>query len=398
MPQLSRRGHTLPESPIRKLVPFAEAAAKRGLEVIKLNIGQPDIQSPPSALKHVRSYDQALVEYSHSAGLAELRKGFRAYYAKLGIELSESQLMVTTGGSEAIQFAMGAVADPGDEVIVPEPLYANYISFAIQSGLSVVPVTSHLSDGFALPSIDRIESLIGPKTRAIVVCNPGNPTGSLYSRSELEQLGELAKKRNLFILSDEVYREFVYDGEKHCSILEIPGLEQHSIVVDSVSKRYSLCGVRIGMLVSRNEDIMHAALKFAQARLSPPTLGQLASLGALEADEAYFAAVLHEYRHRRDVLVDGLLSIPGIRCPRPKGAFYCVAELPVADAEDFARWMLSEFEYEGATLMFAPNEGFYSTPGLGKSEIRLAYVLEEPKLKRAVEVLRHGLHAYAERG
>jgi len=398
MPQLSHRGHRLPESPIRKLVPFAEAAAARGIEVIKLNIGQPDIQSPITAIQSVRRFDEPLVEYTHSAGLAELRKGFRDYYRGLGIELKEHELMVTTGGSEAIQFAFGAIADPGDEVIVPEPLYANYISFAIQAGLEVVPVTSHLSNGFALPSIETIEALVGPKTRAIVVCNPGNPTGSLYSREELEQLRDLALRKDLYILADEVYREFVYDGAQHTSILDIEGLDQHAIVVDSVSKRYSLCGVRIGMLVSRNAAVMQAALKFAQARLSPPSLGQIASLGALEADAAYFARVLDEYRHRRDVLVDGLLSIPGIRCPRPKGAFYAVAELPVPDAEDFARWMLSEFEYEGATLMFAPNEGFYSTPGLGKSEIRLAYVLEEPKLKQAVEVLRHGLQAYAQRG
>ncbi|MBI1315937.1 aminotransferase class I/II-fold pyridoxal phosphate-dependent enzyme [bacterium] len=398
MPQLSHRGHRLPESPIRKLVPYAEAAVARGIEVIKLNIGQPDIQSPKPSIEAVRRFDEPLVEYTHSAGLAELRKGFRDYYLGLRIELKEHELMVTSGGSEAIQFAFGAIADPGDEVIVPEPLYANYISFAIQAGLEVVPVTSHLSNGFALPSIETIEALVGPKTRAIVVCNPGNPTGSLYSRQELEQLRDLALRKDLFILADEVYREFVYDGARHTSILDIEGLDQHAIVVDSVSKRYSLCGVRIGMLVSRNAAVMQAALKFAQARLSPPSLGQIASLGALEADADYFTQVLNEYRHRRDILVDGLLSIPGIRCPRPKGAFYAVAELPVPDAEDFARWMLSEFEYDGATVMFAPNQGFYSTPGLGKSEIRLAYVLEGPKLKQAVEVLRHGLQSYAQRG
>ncbi len=396
MPDLSRKGMLMPESPIRKLVPFAEEAIRNGRKVLHLNIGQPDIATPVSAWDALEKYNEEVLSYSHSAGFIELREGFASYYRKQSIEVNASNIVVTTGGSEAIQFVLGSITDPGDEIIIPEPFYANYNSFAIQSGAQVISISSEIETGFALPPIEAFEEKITSRTKAIMICNPGNPTGYLYSIEELEKLRALVLKHDLFLLADEVYREFVYDGLKHTSILSLEGLENHAIVIDSVSKRYSMCGARIGNVVSRNKLIMDTVLKFAQARLSPPTLAQVASLGALNTPNTYFEEVISEYTLRRNTLVNGLNKIEGVFCPMPKGAFYCVARLPLADAEAFARWMLSEFEYQGHTLMFAPNSGFYSHASMGKNEIRLAYVLEKQKLELAVEVLRYGIEAYKE--
>ena len=384
----------MPESPIRKLVPYAEAASAKGIEVLYLNIGQPDISTPEAARKAVKQFDADVLAYSHSAGMQDLRSGFAEYYRSHGMPVSEEDVLITTGGSEAIQFTLGSITDMGDELIIPEPFYANYNGFSVQSGLQVVPVPSSIENGFALPPIEEFEKKITKRTRAIMICNPGNPTGYLYSEAELEKLREIVQRHDLYLLSDEVYREFTYDGHKHKSILQLEGLGEHAIVLDSVSKRYSMCGARIGCIVSRNKAVISTALKFGQARLSPPTLAQVASLGALQTPESYFEEVLEEYQNRRNTLVAGLESIEGVQCPMPKGAFYCVAQLPVEDTETFAKWLLSEFQWEGKTLMFAPNAGFYSTSGLGKNEVRLAYVLEEEKLRQAVDILRHGLAAY----
>lgn len=384
----------MPESPIRKLVPFSEEAKRKGRQVYHLNIGQPDIHTPQVALDAVKNTNIEVLEYSHSAGFESLRNGIASYYTAQDLPITSDQVIVTTGGSEAILFALGSVMDQGDEIIIPEPFYANYNGFAINAGVQVVPVISRIEDGFALPPIDAFEDHITSKTKAILICNPGNPTGYLYSREELERLKELVLKHDLFLIADEVYREFVYDGARHHSVLALPGLEEHAIVIDSVSKRYSMCGARIGMLVSRNAEVMRTAMKFAQARLSPPTYAQIASEAALQTPAAYFEEVNAEYTRRRNILVDGLNSIPGVFCPKPKGAFYCVAQLPVDDADRFAQWVLSEFEYEGHTVMFAPAGGFYSTPGLGMNQIRLAYVLKEEDLLHAVEVLRRALLQY----
>lgn len=394
MPEISRKGREMPESPIRKLVPYAEAASAKGIEVLYLNIGQPDISTPEAARNAVKEFDADVLAYSHSAGMQDLRRGFAAYYRSHGMPVSEEDILITTGGSEAIQFTLGSITDMGDELIIPEPFYANYNGFSVQSGLQVVPIPSSIGNGFALPPIEEFEKKITKRTRAIMICNPGNPTGYLYSEAELEKLREIVQRHDLYLLSDEVYREFTYDGHKHKSILQLEGLEEHTIVLDSVSKRYSMCGARIGCIVSRNKAVISTALKFGQARLSPPTLAQVASLGALQTPESYFKEVLEEYQNRRNTLVAGLKSIEGVQCPMPKGAFYCVAQLPVEDTETFAKWLLSEFQWEGKTLMFAPNAGFYSTSGLGKNEVRLAYVLEEEKLRQAVEILRYGLAAY----
>jgi len=384
----------MPESPIRKLVPYAEAAIQSGVEVIHLNIGQPDIPTPDEAMNALKQYDEKVLSYSHSAGFESLRAGFARYYTNLGMSIETKNVIVTTGGSEAIQFVLGSIMDAGDEIIIPEPFYANYNGFAIQSGVKVVALPSSIESGFALPPLSDFEKAIGPKTKAIMICNPGNPTGYLYSKAELEKLKEIVLKHDLFLLADEVYREFAYDGLKHTSILSLDGLEQNAIVLDSVSKRYSMCGARIGTIVSKNQAVMSIALKFAQARLSPPTLAQVASLGALSTPDSYFEKVNAEYTHRRNTLVNGLNKIEGVFCPMPKGAFYCVARLPVSDTEAFAKWMLQEFRLDGRTLMFAPNAGFYSSNVLGKDEIRLAYVLKEEKLLLAVEILEKGLRAY----
>ena len=384
----------MPESPIRKLVPYADEARSKGVRVIHLNIGQPDIATPPQVEEAIHKVHIPVLEYSHSAGLVELRKGFADYYRKRGLAVEDRDVLVTTGGSEALLFVFGSIMDQGDEVIIPEPFYANYNGFATNAGVTVVPVNSSIAKGFALPPVQDFEKLITPKTKAILICNPGNPTGYLYTRTELEALRDLALKHDLFIIADEVYREFVYDGKKHISVLELAGLDQHAIVVDSVSKRYSMCGARIGMVVSRNQELMATVLKFAQARLSPPTYAQLASLAALDTPDSYFEEVIHEYDRRRNVLVEGLNAIPGVFCPMPSGAFYCVAELPVYDADAFCAWILREFSLDGETVMMAPASGFYSKPALGRSQVRLAYVLKEEELKKAVKILDAALKAY----
>ncbi len=394
MPVLSKKGQAMPASPIRKLVPFAEAAKKHGVQVIHLNIGQPDIKTPSVALEAIRNISLEVLEYSQSEGPERYRMKLAAYYSRHGIEVAPDQIMVTTGGSEALSFAMGCIADPGDEVIIPEPFYANYNGFAIANGVKVVPIASDIAENFALPPIETFEQYITPRTRAILLCNPGNPTGYLYTQSEISQLAELVKKHDLFLIADEVYREFAYDGKRHFSILKEPGLDQNAIVVDSVSKRYSMCGARIGCLVSRNRKFMQAALKFAQARLSPPTLAQIASEAALDTPAAYFDAVISEYTARRDLLLEELSTVEGVRIARPQGAFYCMVELPVADAEHFARWLLEEFQWEGATVMVAPAAGFYATPGLGTREVRIAYVLEQDLLRKAVRILKEALKKY----
>ena len=385
----------MPASPIRKLVPYAEAAKQRGTEVIHLNIGQPDIKSPKQALDAVRQCELEVLEYSRSEGSDAYRTKLAAYYGRNGIRLDKEEILVTTGGSEALSFAMGCIADPGDEIIIPEPFYANYNGFAVASGLTVVPVVSRIEDNFALPPLEAFEEKIGPRTRGILLCNPGNPTGYLYAREEIAKLAELVRRHDLFLIADEVYREFAYDGKTHHSILEVPGLEAHAIVVDSVSKRYSLCGARIGCMISRNREVMEAALKFAQARLSPPSLALIASEAALDTPDSYFEAAIKEYNARREVLIRALEEIPGIVVARPQGAFYCMVRLPVADADHFARWLLESFEFEGSTVMVAPAAGFYASPGLGKNEIRIAYVLEQEKLRKAVRILSEGLKRYS---
>lgn len=384
----------MPESPIRKLVPFAEGAKDRGRKVYHLNIGQPDIETPPAALEAIRNSDLKILEYSHSAGMPSYRQGLVNYYSKVGIDITEDDLIVTTGGSEAILFALNTIADPDDEIIIPEPFYANYNGFGISAGVKVVPVTSRLVDDFALPPIEDFEDLITENTKAIMICNPGNPTGYLYTREELEALKDLALKHDLYLIADEVYREFAYDGVDHISLLSLEGLEDHAIVIDSVSKRYSMCGARIGCIASRNKQVMATAMKFAQARLSPPTLAQIASEAALQTGPEYFDNVKEEYTKRRDILVDGLNSIEGVTCPKPKGAFYAVASLPVDSAERFAQWLLSTFHKDGHTVMIAPAEGFYATPGMGLNQIRLAYVLNQDSLKASVEILREALRQY----
>lgn len=394
MPGISHKGISMPESPIRKLVPYADGAKASGKTVYHLNIGQPDIATPDVALSAVSTFNQNVIEYSHSAGMPAYREALAEYYQKTGIDVSAENLMITTGGSEAISFALSSICDAGDEVIVPEPFYANYNGFSIAAGVNVVPVTSHIDTGFNLPPIASFEKMITNQTKAIIICNPGNPTGYLYSKEELEALRDMVLKHDLYLIADEVYREFTYDGVKHFSILNLEGLEQNAIVIDSVSKRYSMCGVRIGALISRNDDLMETALKFAQARLSPPTFGQVASMAALSTPQSYFDNVIEEYVKRRDLLVDGLNAIEGVKCPKPNGAFYCVAELPVDDAEFFAQWMLETFDYNGRTVMIAPAAGFYATEGLGKKEVRIAYVLNTEDLKNAVEVLKHALEAY----
>ena len=384
----------MPESPIRKLVPFAEAAIKKGKNIYQLNIGQPDIKTPAKALAAVKNNDIEVLAYSHSAGFESYRKKLAAYYQKHNINISSDELIITTGGSEALLFTMGTICDAGDEVIIPEPFYANYNGFATSSGVSVVPVKSKIEDGFALPPISEFEKLITSRTKAILICNPGNPTGYLYTEEEINQLAEIVKKHDLFIVADEVYREFAYDGAKHYSIMSVPGLEENAIMIDSVSKRYSMCGARIGCLVSKNKNVMSTAMKFAQARLSPPTFAQIASEAALDTTQDYFDEVIEEYTSRRNTLVEGLEKIEGVRVAKPKGAFYCIAELPVKSAEDFARWLLESFELNNETVMVAPAAGFYSTPNTGLNQVRIAYVLKEENLLKAIEILKAALKEY----
>lgn len=385
----------MPASPIRKLVPYAEAAKKRGTHVIHLNIGQPDIKTPKVALEAIKNNTIEVLAYSMTEGSETYRTKISNYYERNNINVSYKDIIVTTGGSEALSFAMGTIMDPEDEIIIPEPFYANYNGFATASGVKVVPIVSSIENNFSLPPISEFEKLITQKTKAILICNPGNPTGYLYTREEILQLAELAKKHNLFLVADEVYREFTYDGTEHFSILQIPNFEEYAVVVDSVSKRYSMCGARIGCLVSKNSAVIEAALKFAQARLSPPTFAQIASEAALDTPQEYFDEVIEEYVERRNILVAELQKIDGVKVAIPKGAFYCVAELPIADADNFAQWLLESFEMDGNTVMVAPAAGFYATKGLGKNQIRIAYVLEKEQLVKAVHILKEGLKAYS---
>ncbi|MCL6268035.1 pyridoxal phosphate-dependent aminotransferase [Flagellimonas myxillae] len=396
MPRISEKGKLMPASPIRKLVPYAEEAKKRGTHVIHLNIGQPDIKTPAVALDAVRNHAIEVLAYSMTEGSETYRKKISDYYAKNQIQVEAQDIIVTTGGSEALSFAMGTIMDSEDEIIIPEPFYANYNGFATASGVKVVPIVSSIENNFGLPPISDFEKLISPKTKAILICNPGNPTGYLYSKAEIQQLAGLAKKHNLFLIADEVYREFAYDGREHYSILQEPGLEEYAIMVDSVSKRYSMCGARIGCLVSKNKEVIQTALKFAQARLSPPTFAQIASEAALETPQSYFDAVITEYVERRNILVSELQKIEGVKVAVPQGAFYCVAELPISNSDDFAQWLLEKFEMDGATVMVAPAAGFYATPRLGKNQIRIAYVLEKEELVKAVRILGAALQAYNE--
>lgn len=394
MPVISSKGKAMPESPIRKLAPFAEKAVKDGKHIFHLNIGQPDIKTPIEALDAVRNHKLDVLAYSHSAGFETFRKKLAGYYAKHDITISSDDILVTTGGSEALIFTMGSITDPGDEIIVPEPFYANYYSFSTQSTVTVVPVISKIENGFALPEIKEFEKLITPKTKAILICNPGNPTGYLYSKEEIQQLAELAIKYDLFLISDEVYREFVYDDSEHYSILQERALSDHAIVVDSVSKRYSMCGARIGCMVSKNKSVMETAMKFAQARLSPPTFAQIASEAALEAPESYYKETVAKYKIRRDTLVEGLRQIPGVKVAVPNGAFYCIAELPITDANHFAKWLLDSFHVNNETVMLAPAAGFYSSPNEGLSQVRIAYVLNRRDLKKAINILKLALEMY----
>lgn len=394
MPSISNKGKQMPASPIRKLVPYAEAAKKRGVHVIHLNIGQPDIKTPKVALDAVRNHNIEVLEYSMTQGSEAYRQKIATYYAKQDIFVDAEDIIVTTGGSEALSFAMGTIMDNGDEIIIPEPFYANYNGFATAAGVNVKPIASSIENNFALPPISKFEELITPKTKAILICNPGNPTGYLYSKEEIEQLAELVRKHNLFLIADEVYREFTYDGREHYSILQVEGLEEYAIVVDSVSKRYSMCGARIGCLISKNTEVISTAMKFAQARLSPPTFAQIASEAALETPQEYFDNVIEEYVSRRNLLITELNKLEGVKVATPQGAFYCVVELPIADADHFAQWLLESFELHGNTVMVAPAAGFYATPGLGKNQIRIAYVLEKEQLVKAVQILGKALNEY----
>ncbi|MGA1976882.1 MAG: pyridoxal phosphate-dependent aminotransferase [Bacteroidales bacterium] len=394
MPLISEKGRAMPASPIRKLAPFAEEAKRKGIKVYHLNIGQPDIPTPDVALNAIRNIDLKVIEYSHSAGNESYRRKLAGFYKTIGIDIDYSEILITTGGSEAILFALMTCLDPGDEVITTEPFYANYNGFATTAGVKIVPVTSYIKNDFALPPISEIEKKITIRTKAIIVCNPNNPTGYLYTREELLHLRDIVKKHDLYLISDEAYREFCYDGAEHYSAMKLEGVANNVILVDSVSKRYSECGVRIGALISRNCEVMSVALRFAQARLSPPGLGQIAGEASIDAPAGYFKEVNREYTARRNYMVDTLNRIPGVYCPRPKGAFYSVVSLPVDDSEKFARWLLEEFTYKNQTVMVAPASGFYSTPGLGRNEVRIAYVLKIDDLKNAMETLEEALKVY----
>ena len=394
MLNISEKGKKMPASPIRKLVPYAEEAKRKGRKVFHLNIGQPDIKTPVAALDAVRNLKETVIEYSHSAGNESYRRKLAEYYQKLEIDIDYNEILVTTGGSEAILFALMSTVNPGEEIIIPEPYYANYNGFSTAAGVNVVPVPSGIDSNFALPPISEFEKLITKKTRGIVICNPNNPTGYLYSKKEIEALGEIVRKHELYLYADEVYREFCYDGKKHFSVMNLKGLEQNVILLDSVSKRYSACGVRIGALISKNKEVISTALKFAQARLSPPSLGQIFGEAAIETPQEYFKEVYEEYIGRRDFMVEALNKIPGVKCPLPGGAFYTIAELPVDDADIFARWILSDFEYNNQTVMVAPASGFYSNPELGKKQVRIAYVLKKEDLAKAMETLAKALEVY----
>ena len=394
MPQISDKGRLMPESPIRKLVPYAEAARAAGRTVYPLNIGQPDIKTPEVAMEAIRNCTEKVIEYSHSAGNISYRKKLAKYYQNIGINIDENEMLITTGGSEAITFALMSCMNPGDEILIPEPFYANYNGFAVAAGVVVKPITSSIENDFALPSIEEFEKLMTPKTKGIVICNPNNPTGYLYSKDELNQLREIILKHDLYLFSDEVYREFCYDGEEHFSAMNLAGLEQNVILMDSVSKRYSECGVRIGAMITKNKEVINTALKFAQARLCPPAFGQIAAEASLETPVEYFTEVYNEYIDRRNFTVEALNNMDGVYCPTPKGAFYTVVKLPIDDADKFAQWILESFEYKNQTVMVAPATGFYATPGLGKNEVRIAYVLKKEDLGNAMETLAEALKVY----
>jgi aspartate aminotransferase len=395
MPKISNKGLEMPESPIRKLVPYSEIAKKKGHKVYHLNIGQPDIRTPEVAMQAIKDADITVLEYSHSAGFESYRTKLSAYYKKNGIPVEVQDIIITTGGSEALLFAIGSTMDTNDEVIIPEPFYANYNGFAVASGVKVIPVTTTIDTNFELPKIEEFEKLITPRTKAIMICNPGNPTGKLYSHNDILKLAEVVKKHDLFLIADEVYREFIYDAsDEHHSVLNLPGLEQNAIMIDSVSKRYSMCGARIGCIISKNTAVMGAAMKFAQARLSPPTFAQIASEAALDTPQSYFDEVIEEYKERRDILVTELNKIEGVKVGNPNGAFYCIAKLPIDNADKFAQWLLESYDLNGETVMVAPAAGFYSTPGIGLDEVRIAYVLKKEDLIRCVAILKDAIAVY----
>ncbi len=394
MLQISDKGKMVPASPIRKLVPYANQAKERGIRVFHLNIGQPDIRTPEIALEVIRRLQMSVIEYTDSAGNHTLRSKLASYYQKLGISINEDNILITTGGSEAILFAFMSTLNEGDEIIIPEPFYANYAAFAVMAGAKIKTVTATIENNFALPAISEFEKQITPRTKGIVIINPNNPTGYLYSQSELEALGKIIKKHNLYLYSDEVYRRYCYDGLKHFSVMNLKGIEENTILFDSMSKRYSECGIRVGAIISRNKEILNAALKFGMARLCPPALGQIAAEASLETTEEYFHNVYEEYIRRRDYMVEALNKMPGVICPTPQGAFYSIVKLPVDDSEKFAKWLLEEFDHNRQTVMLAPASGFYHTPGLGKNEVRIAYVLKISDLQKAMEVLDIALKIY----
>jgi aspartate aminotransferase len=394
MPHISLKGKMMPASPIRKLVPFSDEAKKRGTKVYHLNIGQPDIETPENVMNKIRNIDLKVLEYSHSAGMISYRKKLVEYYQKVGINVTPDEMIVTTGGSEAILFAMNSCLDPGDEIIIPEPFYANYNGFSLTSGVVVKPIDSVIGNGFALPPISAFEDALTPRTKAIMICNPNNPTGYVYSQKELESLREIVLEHDLFLFSDEVYREFVYDGHQHYSVMNLQGVEQNVILLDSISKRYSACGARIGVLISKNKEVICTAMKFAQARLSPPTFGQIAGEEAINTPDSYFKKVLEEYHDRRKIVVDSINKMPGCFCPEPGGAFYAMARLPIDNSDKFCQWLLENFSYEGQTVMFAPATGFYSTKSRGMDEVRISYVLNVNDLRNAMKCLEEALKVY----
>ena len=394
MQNISERARHMQASPIRKLIPFAKQAESEGINVIPMNIGQPDIPTPTPIIESIKNFDKKILAYSPSQGESLLLAAFEKYYNRIGINLEEKDILITTSGSEAVYFSFLATCDIGDELIVFEPFYSNYNGMATEAGISLKPVRTYPENGFHIPEKESIESAITPRTRGILICNPNNPTGTVYTKEELERLTQVARANNLFIISDEVYREFVYDGQCHTSIMEIPEARELAVLIDSISKRYSACGARIGLIASWNQSVMESCLKFAQCRLCSPTLEQMAAVAGVEMDTSYFQPILKEYEHRRNVLMEGLSKIPGVVCQIPGGAFYCIVKLPVKNAEDFAKWMLTDFVYDGYTLLVAPAEGFYSTPGLGVDEVRLSYVIEDDKIKKGMEVLSVAIQEY----
>ncbi|WP_064714609.1 pyridoxal phosphate-dependent aminotransferase [Flavobacterium succinicans] len=398
MPSISIRGKKMPESPIRKLAPFADLAKSKGRKVYHLNIGQPDIKSPELAIEAIKNIQLDIIEYGPSAGYESYRKKLARFYQNQNVSVATEDIIITTGGSEALLFALGSIMDPEDEIIIPEPFYANYSAFSAESSARVVPVISNIESGFTLPTIEEFEKAITSKTKAILICNPNNPTGYLYSESEINQLGALVKKYDLFLIADEVYREFIYDErDQHFSVMNLKGIEQNVIMIDSVSKRYSMCGARIGCLVTKNKEVIAASMKFAQARLCPPTIEQIACEAAIDTPKSYFDEVISEYKERRDILINELNKIDGVLVKSPKAAFYCIAQLPIDNADDFAQWLLETYEFNGETVMVAPAAGFYSTPGVGLNQVRIAYVLSKEELIKAVHILKEAIKEYNQR-